>query len=268
MCVHEWPIPFSMAEKQLALSISSNDAYIALADASIFCIKFPVITVLPHEILSLGLESFTANVVWDSIDTSNKTFTMSEDGGPNLTVTLPVGNPNIYVLAEQVQAALNSAGSKSYTVTANASTFKLQIQLTAGGGTSAMYFSSSYYLARLLGFNSIDRTLIPGEPLVSDVAVDLVGRAQVLDIHVRDVTFANALESRGHNSWSDILQRVIVDVPVFSMLSFFSTQLNWRETGLNSINSLTLQFTDKDGTPLPLHNSDWSMVIRFRVRGM
>lgn len=88
----------------------------------------------PHKLDQIALDTFIMTNTFYNVTSSNNTFVFQENVGASATATLTAGNYTISDILTSLKTAMEavSPNSRTYTLTANTSTNKLTIAVSAG----------------------------------------------------------------------------------------------------------------------------------------
>jgi len=144
-------------------------------------------------------EIFVPNIFYNITDDgkrTNNTLTLSQNGLPNITVTIPEGQYNIDLLMVELKNAIDTVliDGAIVTVTRSSTTFKLTFTFS-GAGTAAnnnvQFFVAGSTIAKIIG---LENDSVNGAVLLMDNIYNLVG-IEYVQVHSPQVGEVHGLDA-------------------------------------------------------------------------
>ena len=136
-----------------------------------------------NEMMRLSLESFVMKRPFYNVNATNNTFYVSTSGVVTNAISLAHGDYfTLAELATAVQTAINAvSGITGATVTSNANTRKLSIDMTAVTGTTWSSANSDFVCFQVVNQTNPDSTIISSKGLFND-SCELLGAKRTSDV--------------------------------------------------------------------------------------
>lgn len=150
--------------------------------------------------IAIAVDKFVMPNLQYNVNTHTRTIKFKENGGPEITAVLPLGEYDADTLATALKIAMDAAGTSTYTITWDTTNFKFTI--SSGANTTQLTTGT---INELLGFvdNSADST-----SLTADYPMRLEGLNAIL-LDIPGVSSKNAYTSLIANSVIDYVPVIV-----------------------------------------------------------
>ena len=235
------------------------DSRYALSDGKTFLIPGEALLLEPDSRCWLG--AFTCVASWDTLDSTNNTFVVNEQGSER-TIVLPTGPHDLESLRQAIEDGLNlapAAGMGTYTAArvstgTGGTTFRaLRVSVSAG---SFAIDPAKNNLGSICNFSSGNVQAAVHTSSFCDVR-----RVHSVYVH-SDFGHYNCISPTGTRS---VLAKIPVAVPYGGLVqqTLSGSEHDFVETGCHALTCITLSLHDAAGTQLDLKGTSWSCTLVF-----
>jgi hypothetical protein len=240
-----------MADEQFQVYINSANADIIKGSNSNVTFLLPVMDIPPEYTIYLSIQSASIPVSFYNINNTNNTLQYTLSGGEIQTVTLTVGNYNVYTLRTLLNTALTGFTTTYSTIT-NKYTFT--------HATTNFTFHDTSTCFDLLGFTYIDQ-LSASLILTSNRCVDLAP--------LKAFSICSNLKTNNITKTSPNEGKILCQVPItkgFGGVESYINVNNFRSNLFtNILTQLDITIGDQDCYSIDLNGVDWAMTLQFDI---
>jgi len=185
----------------------------------------------------IALKSVTLANIRPLFHSGNNTLVFEEDGaGTDFTATILEGTYTASELVTELKTRLDAAGDNVYTVSYDSKTFKLTIETN---GTSIRILDTSTCLNEI-GYRA--QTSFVATSTTGDFPIRLDG-TQFIDLLTN-----LSVDGISSNGLSNIFSRVPMNVPIGTVLSYESDELEFKQLSGDSLQSIQIRLRDDRGS--------------------
>lgn len=206
----------------------------------------------------IQLQSAEIPVSYYVINSSNNSFSLTEDANPPVTVTLPLGSPSATDLATFLQTALNSVspGPLTYSVTFDSSTNKFTISNAPATNFSLTFTSNSPYVQ--LGFNV--GTTSTGTSLTSTNVINLSG-TNFFMIQLTNIPQTNTTSKKTSYTFKVPITVAPFSTEIYTNNGQWNQIVDYGNSSPVDINMLAVKLVDYNNNVINLNGNDWSFTL-------